>query len=155
MEKPVVKLLSDAFVQEARKMGCAWVSVAIRGREALLATGIPAGVIDLLKLWQVNVDAELDDLAHLSVELFSHDGTPKGRAVGDHEGDVDGLRKAIQSRLDKVTRLQALNPTYQPTGWSPKAMRAAIELLGGEPRPPSKAKKVCQQSGRGPAGPKN
>lgn len=135
--KPVIKLLPESFLEAASVLGAKSVTVVLEGREALLATGLPAAFIDILGLQQVQVYAPIRERHYRSVKLYAANASSFDGARIDEETDLDAVVEAMQGRLDEVRRFcvgdAAAGRTPYP--WSPDQMIVAIRLLGHEPEP--------------------
>ena len=134
MNKPEIKLLPDNLVSAAVDAGARYLEVIIDTMSGIEATGLPAELVELLKINAIKVTIGLDghEAASTEVELrssYTGDKTWTGMAFHNAKGECD--RTAVAEALRKT--IFAVIEYGHDFGWTVDDMRSAIRMLGEAP----------------------
>lgn len=133
MKKPEIKLLTDNLVNAAVDAGARYLEVIIDTTSGIEATGLPAELVDLLKISAIEVSIGLDghEAASTSVVLMSS-YTGEQSVIGSafHHAKDESDRTAVVESLRKS--ICAMNDGAD-FGWTVDDMRSAIRMLGEAP----------------------
>lgn len=133
MNKPEIKLMTDSLVNAAVDAGARYLEVIIDTMSGIEATGLPAELVELLKISAIEVSTCLDghEAADTSVVLMSsYTGDKSVIGSAFHQAKDESDRTAVVESLRKS--IYAMNDGAD-FGWTEDEMRSAIRMLGEEP----------------------
>lgn len=133
MEKPEIKLLPDNLIAAAVDAGARYLEVVVDTTSGIEATGLPAELVELLKISAIEVSICLDghEAADISVVLMSsHTGDKSVIGSAFHQVKDESDRTAVVESLRKS--IYAMNDGAD-FGWTEDEMRSAIRMLGEVP----------------------
>jgi len=133
MKKPDIKLLPDNLIAAAVDAGARYLEVVIDTTSGIEATGLPAELVELLKISAIEVSICLDghEAADTSVVLMSsYTGDKSVIGSAFHQAKDESDRTAVAESLRKS--IYALNDGCHFV-WAVDDLRSAIRLLGEEP----------------------
>lgn len=134
MKKPDIKLLPDNLIAAAVDAGARYLEVVIDTTSGIEATGLPAELVELLKIDAIKVSINLDgrESASTDVELRStQTGSKTWTGMSFHNNKSHCDRTAVADAIRNT--IFAETEYGHDNGWTVSDMRSAIRMLGETP----------------------